>query len=846
MRYKKIQSFILTLLAAAACIWCFSSGTAAAAGTQDEGSDFDIKISCGLDGYSKYNTDIPVRLEITNTGMDFHGQVQVVPYTEESNTQGNAYTKDLSVSASETACVEFFIENLNVSPIFRISFLDEEGTVCFEQSMRTTIRYTDDIFTGILSEDGESLNYLDGMPYYIEYYSGYISTRIFPVTLDELTKETCILDIYDMIVINRFDTSELSEEQNETLKTWVNNGGLLVLGTGRDYEKTLSGFWNQWFSGTAGNVESVSADFSLDGFSLLTRSTPMEYVPESSQVLPDETADEAEEESAVEETTVDMAIGASEDTQETTFISETLDQVDPVTLEAVTLDIDQSSFYQEYLCHTLDMGNGAVFIFTFDLADKTFLDWPYNMAALQNIFSSLTKISEQGSFCVQPINDYYIQDMLSNYIDGKLPQIGVFVFIIVIYIALVSPLTYLLLKKKDKRHWIWGLVPLTAFVFTGIVYLLGSSARQQGPYMNYGTILAIGDDGKTSEKTYFSVTSPQNEPFDFSVANQYTIRPVTTYNYQIFSLTNTDAAEEQSYKMEFVLNPEETLVRVLNTSAFNTMYFQADRSTQSEGDVDINITFSDGYYSGSITNRTGYDLENAFLKLDRTIFPVDSLKNGETCSIDAKMAFNVKNYYETPSLISSLDDSPGRRRMLSGYMNGTAQYGAYTVQPDYTFYAFVNGYPVDIAQASGYDVSGNVLLQKKVEINFSKDGIYSVPNILYGCSLLSGELDSLDGYFYSDEISFECYIPSEIQTVLSLELQPQELEAGEVPQLYYLYNWETGSWDPVFEGDDTRMETDELQSYVSGGQLRLMIEKAEKDTYSASVLPVFSMTGREK
>ena len=26
MRYKKIQSFILTLLAAAACIWCFSSG----------------------------------------------------------------------------------------------------------------------------------------------------------------------------------------------------------------------------------------------------------------------------------------------------------------------------------------------------------------------------------------------------------------------------------------------------------------------------------------------------------------------------------------------------------------------------------------------------------------------------------------------------------------------------------------------------------------------------------------------------------------------------------------------------------------------------------------------------
>ena len=76
---------------------------------------------------------------------------------------------------------------------------------------------------------------------------------------------------------------------------------------------------------------------------------------------------------------------------------------------------------------------------------------------------------------------YYVQDMLSNYIAGKLPQIGRFVVIIILYIILVSPAAYFILKKKDKRQWLWVLVPVLACIFTAVIFFFGNSARQKGP-----------------------------------------------------------------------------------------------------------------------------------------------------------------------------------------------------------------------------------------------------------------------------------------------------------------------------------------------------------------------------
>ncbi len=868
MKYKKLRTFILALVFAAVSLWYCGFEPAAAAGTEDEGSDFDINISCGLDGYGKYSTDLPVCLTVTGHSGDFRGRIRLIPYSENVNTSVNAYTKALSVSDGESVRVEFTIENPEVSPIFDVQIINEAGEICYTQSIRTTIRYTDDFFAGLLTDDPESLYYLDGMPFYIDSYSSYVSTRIFNINPKEISEDAAMLNIYDLIIINDFDTASLSDIQNEALKKWVDQGGLLVIGTGDGYDQSLGGLLGSWFDGNFNGMETVSSDFALDGFSALTRSAPMEYIPEASQVvIPDtqpvseeaetagENADSSETDPAGEENleeggeaSSDIAIATVEDDQETSFISETLDQIQPVQIEAADLTIENSQSYPEFLCQTLKMGNGNIFILSYDLGSEAFGSWQYAMAALQNMILTLTDISQQGSFRPVSISDYYVQDMLSNYIDGRLPQIGIFVVIVVIYIALVSPLTYVLLKKKDKRHWIWGLVPLTAFLFTGIVFLAGSSARQGSPYMNYGIVLDIGEAGETYERSYFSITSPQNSGFDFTIGNQYTVRPVSSYNYQLFrrSSSSEEAFEDNPrYNLEFFYDTDATHIQVLNTNSFDTWYFESDQPSLLEQNVDINITYYDGSYTGTITNNTGYDLENAFLKLDHRIFLVDSLKAGESFDIDRAVSYEIASYYDVPGSIPALDEHPARRRMLNGYMCATALYIPYTVKPDYSFYAFVEGYPVDIVENCNYSVSGNVLLKKDVSLNLSENGIYSVPNILYGCTLLSGEIDSMDGFFYSDEAIFECNIPSQIKTVLSLNLQ-FENHNMENPLLYYFYNWTTENWDPVFEEDSSEMASGQLQPYIFNGKLRIMVEKTEKDTYESSALPVFSMTGREE
>ncbi len=91
MKYKKLRTFILALVFAAVSLWYCGFEPAAAAGTEDEGSDFDINISCGLDGYGKYSTDLPVCLTVTGHSGDFRGRIRLIPYSENVNTSVNAY-----------------------------------------------------------------------------------------------------------------------------------------------------------------------------------------------------------------------------------------------------------------------------------------------------------------------------------------------------------------------------------------------------------------------------------------------------------------------------------------------------------------------------------------------------------------------------------------------------------------------------------------------------------------------------------------------------------------------------------------------------------------------------------
>ena len=893
MKYIRPKVLILTILCVA-FLWTAIQPAAAASGTDPAGASvFDMDISCGLDGYSKYGAYIPVTLTVTNHGADFSGTVQLILDSESLSDHRIAYTQNLTAAANETKTLRFVLSDVDTSPSFDIILIDDAGNIRAEQRIHTGIQYTDDVYIGILSDDFDSLSYLDGMPFYVNSYSGYISTRIFALDEQSFFNDAEMLSCLDAIIINDFDSSVLSDAQYEALKTWVHLGGTLMIGTGANASKTMSLFSDHFLEVSCGQESQASSDFDLNGYTSIVRSSPMIYeeelpeaVGEDNEATDDgeatddnetaedgeaaddskaaddgETADdskaaddgadaygspedeniEGEAETAVVITDGEETASAtiSGDYEEVSFISEVLSDVGAVRLQTVSLDFNDGTAYPQFLSQELLRGSGRVVVLSFDLADPAFLSWDYPMQAVQNIFTTLTDVSLQGQMNATYTKNYYVADMLTNYIEGQLPKIGLFIGIIVVYIILVSPAAYLILKKKDRRQWLWIIVPALACMFTVVIFLLGRSSIQNGPYLNYSTVIhSDGIDGR--EQTYFSVTSPQNKGFDFTVSNEYSVHPALNY-YSSYSINPDPAKVSSSYGMNLILEDDQTRIDICNINAFGSRYFSAMRKSSGLGKVETDISYVDGHYEGTVANHTGYALEDAFLILDQCILYIGHLDDGESYTISEASPVMMSAASEIPDRLFS--EAPAKQRLLSGYLYNlvNARYSSFTLMPYYAFGAFVPDYTVSLAKNCGLRASGNTLYWDDIDVDYVTGESYSLPNLFYNSTLVSGDLNGTEACFYSDELVLNCHLP--VRTDEALEMT-MAYPGGE-QMLYYFYNWDTREYDEVFTDGNMTLNAAALEPYVQDERIYVKLEKVYKETYSSAALPVICITGRE-
>ncbi len=867
MRFRKFKFFCLAmLLVAGTILGIVTDKAAASSATENEDQRFDVGITCGLNGYSKYNSYMPVYLTVTNNGEDFSGNVRIIFDSDGYTADRIAYTKAFLAAAGETREVSITVPETGMTPIFTIIIEDEDGNVLYNRRIRTSMQYTNDIYVGMLTSDFNGLNYMDGIPFFSSYYNDYISLRIFKLDETIMPDSGVGLENLDVIVINDYDTSLLSEQQYGALKMWVSNGGMLLIGTGANYNKTLSLFKDNYLTGSVGSLSTASADFNLDSYEAVRRSAPLEYEEQTMEALENteliEDSSEGDNEAIRTDSAASSETAASyvEESTDNSMVDINLGDVTPLELNAVDLTLDGGVSYPGFLCQAVDKGAGRVFVFQFDLSAEPFVSWEHNTDAMQNFFRTLADVEVKGQFHSTSLDVYYVQDMLSNYIADKLPGISRYAVILVIYILLISPIAYLLLKKLDKRHLIWGIVPVLAVVFTGAVFMFGSSTRQKEPYLNYSTILTI-DNNKASEKTYLSATSPNNRRFSFDIGDNYLVSPLSGYTYNtnfLFGISSPDSdTGDSSYDMNLTYATDKTTVDVENIRAFGSKYLVAERERDINGAVDIDLTYVDDHYEGTVTNHTGYYIEDGFMKLGNSLILVGNLNDGESFTIDESTpTINNKNYYEIADVIynnvgnsSGSDRDAVKQKMLRSYLNGTrnAYYTSTTIQSTYQFNAFIANYPVNVADASGYDSAGQVLLTENVDISYTKDGSFYVPNILEGCKVISGEIDGTEYYFYSDDAVMECYIPDAITEVMRLSVVNPGMDMSDMtsaPIIYYLYNWETGVYEHVFADGGSTMSGVVLDKYINNNVMRIRFEKSVKNTYASMTLPIISLSGR--
>ena len=401
------------------------------------GDHFVLDLQMGFDNSYIVEKVTPMTATLTNNGEAFQGEFQVKVYTYENTDSGfqkyALYSQKLELPEGATKQVSMELGLNTVRRFMEVSLVDEGGNVIFQKHVPVDALSPETVAVGVLSEQPTQVQYLAGMNLSEK-------TSVFFLDRDTFPESQSVMENFAVLIIDDFDTATLGDAQKKALKNWVDNGGLLVLGTGVQAQKVLSGL--------------DFVDVSLNG----TQSV-------SGISAPDGTA---------------LSLSA------------------PLTVAGISAE--KASVKWEAngtpLTSLMPYGGGYVLMNHFALGLAPFANMPEQTAVLESLCRNLFP-DGMANARVEIANQL-------RYAADRFPSVAgniMFVIFLVVgvYIVLAGPVMYIVLKKKDRRELGWITIPVLSVVFLVVVFVLAGRSTYQNGLLSTKAIVEMEEGSSVGE-----------------------------------------------------------------------------------------------------------------------------------------------------------------------------------------------------------------------------------------------------------------------------------------------------------------------------------------------------------
>lgn len=601
---KIARKMIIFLLILVMCMPVMASASGKTSGTADgkdknankmiRTDDFEIQILCGLEGYYRSSVAIPVTVTIESLKDDFEGIARIiVPGDENYGTIASAYEKDIMLSAGTQKVITLSIASNGVRNLsaFRFQLETSSGKVVLDRNVTIKGKVGEEALIGVLSDDYAALNYLNSQSIMLESYTG--STQLLELDEHVFPEQASGLESLSYLIINSFDTSKLSSDQYEAIKRWVEQGGVLIIGTGSDYRQTLSAFQDDFVKGTIGSSAEGTLQLDMDG----GEKDKLKFG--KNQGLVDLSLEEGKK------------------------------------LKGVLKDSD--------LIWNRDYGQGHVVVTAFNLGMEPINSWKsktnLGMLLLQSaaVGYSAMRICDLN-YGNGTQNSWSLSNALDGLHDIKYPDMKLMSILFLIFVILAGPGLYLLLKIVDKREFLWILSPVIAVGFTAAVFLVSRDMRIHEPRSASITMLYYdADTEKFAERVNMAIQTPgadrNNIVLDSSLSNLHLAVEERDY----YSL-NMSSRENYDYKTAVCETAEGFRLGIKNNTIFGSTYLTLDHipDTKEQSGLEVDLQRKTTGIRGMITNHTGHDLHCVSLYASSTMVMIGELKDGESVKISEK------------------------------------------------------------------------------------------------------------------------------------------------------------------------------------------------------------------
>ncbi len=437
----------------------------------------------------------PVRVNVGNDGADMQGTLE---WRFPTNNSEARFQQVIDLPRGSRKQVFLYAVTTNFIRTGEVRLLDQNGTVVARQDVRLTPVEIERLTVGVLSSDPTLLSSLEAMD------SPWVSgINVLPLDSDSIPEQAVALQGLDIIFIHDIDTAALSAAQQAAVRLWVELGGTLVLSGGTNAEQSTAGLRDI----LPVEVGALQGQQSLAGLTSAMIAPPRNP---ADLLLPTPTPTPTPFATATPGAAPTAAPLAP-------------DAVTPpdgrTTLTAVTLREGAYRLTDGDLVIARQQGAGKVIYSAFGLA--VLRTWQFEPDFWQAV---LVPPAPEATF--QPGS--YFRRQGSNVLaqalqlpELGLPSGGLLVVYIGLYILIIGPLNFLLLRRFKRLDLAWITVPLTVLAFVLGTYVLGLVVRgsEQLP-LEVTIVQQVNGSPQAQQTAFIGVFSPQRTTYTITMPAQ--------------------------------------------------------------------------------------------------------------------------------------------------------------------------------------------------------------------------------------------------------------------------------------------------------------------------------------
>ncbi|WP_075617386.1 hypothetical protein [Paenisporosarcina indica] len=552
--------------------------------------ELEVKATAGFQNKVKYGLGLPLSMTVVNNGDEFSGDL-VIDYSE-SYAVGSAKAIPFTIGKGETKTINLSLSGLSDEYMYsggtnsnQMFYFyeggwekDKEVKYKGNKSLRPTFYGQETNFILTLTESADRLR-----PFSAVKLNNMSDTQVIHLAQlkdFEFPVDASSYGVANFLVVDEFVLADLPADAQKAILEWVQTGGVVIVGAS----------------------ENTSAELGL-----LSSELPLTLSDERIQIPKEVFA------------TLTKNKGFTQD------------------ISAFNATVNESSRVlwaseNQPLSAVNSIGKGAIIQTAFSIGDE-----PFSKESSATAFlTELIKKANVGMISTTNMNNGY-QGMKEQmvYDVGQTNELfpsfqvstSIMVAIVILYIILIGPLMYFLLKRKDKREHAWWIIPAISILTSAAIFAYGAKDRLVRPQIQQSSFYEVQDDASLTG--YYVESLLSNRSGDFTFESDTGTSMVASKQMNAFS-GSTGSAQATSILQEHA-NKDQLTMRDVGYWSVSTIL--GDSHIPDVGKFTIDLTVENGNVRGTVKNDFPFSVKEVSIWSGTKMINLGDLNPSESVNV---------------------------------------------------------------------------------------------------------------------------------------------------------------------------------------------------------------------